>query len=115
MSKFDYMNFGIGGWDTEFVAHAGKYTEEQVVNLCIQENDWRFKPNYCNGNLLRVPTICDVKLRYARWYVKTPQNCEYDDGKGCYSYCKAGQKGSFPVWVIDFYKLKVGSNIHQQL
>jgi hypothetical protein len=116
MSKFDYMNFSVGGYDTEFVAHAGKYTEEQAINLCIQENDWRFKPNYCNGNLLRVPTICDVKLRYARWYVKTPDFCGYDDdGRGCYSYCKAGQKGSFPVWVIDFYKLKVGSNIHQQL
>ena len=75
MAKFDYMNFSVGGYDTEFVAHAGKYTEEQVINLCIRENDWKFKPNYCNGKPLRMPTIADVKLRHVRWYVKTPDFC----------------------------------------
>jgi hypothetical protein len=44
MSKFDYMNFSLGGYDTEFVAHAGKYTEEQVVNLCIQEEAGNLLP-----------------------------------------------------------------------
>jgi hypothetical protein len=104
MAKFDYMNF----FDIEFIAHAGKYTEEQAISLCIQENDWKFKPNYCNGKLLRVPTICDVKLRYVRWYVKVPDFCEYDDNEGgCYMYCKAGERGNFPVWVIEFAKLEV--------
>jgi hypothetical protein len=111
MAKFDYMNFGIGGWDTEFVANARKYTEEQTINLCVKENDWRFELDYCNGKLLRMPTIADVKLRHVRWYVKTPDFCEYDDdGRGCYSYCKAGERGCFPVWVVEFAKLEVERN-----
>lgn len=106
MSKFDYMNFNINGYDTEFVAHAKKYNEEQTIELCIQENDWRFKPEYCRGNVLRIPTINDVKLKHVRWYVKTPDFCG-SIGHGCYTYCKAGERGSFPVWVIEFSKLQI--------
>jgi hypothetical protein len=108
MAKFDYMNFSIDGWDTEFVSHAKKYTKEQAIELCIAENDWRFKPEYCNGRLLRVPTVDDVKTRHVRWYIRAPESCGYDDsGRGCYTYCKAGEKGSFPVWVVEFAKLEV--------
>ena len=43
--------------------------------------------------------------------LKTPDFCEYDDdGRGCYSYCKAGERGSFPVWVVEFAKLEVERN-----
>lgn len=108
MSKFDYMNFGYGsGHDTEFVAHAKKYTKEQTIELCIAENDWKFEPDYCNGVLLRKPGISDIKQRFVRWYVRTPENCDYDKGEGCYTYCKSNQRGSFPVWVITFKKLRL--------
>lgn len=106
MSKFEYGNFSDGMEETEFVAHAGKYTEEQAINLCVRENDWKFKPDYCNRNPLRIPTVCDVKLRYMRWYVRAPEDYWGDDKSGIYGYCKAGQKGSFPVWVIKFEDLE---------
>jgi len=25
---------------------------------------------------------------------------------GCYAFCKKGQRGSFPVWVIEFERLE---------
>lgn len=106
MSKFDYMNFSVDGYDTEFVVHAKKFTKEQAIELCIQENDWRFKKEYCLGKVLRKPTIEDVKEKTVRWYVRTPEFCGFDDNeRGCYTYCKKGEKGSFPVWVIEFNAL----------
>jgi hypothetical protein len=107
MSKFEYGDFYNGYEEVDFVANAKKYTKEQTINLCIQENDWKFKPNYCGGNLLRMPTICDVKLRYVKWYIRIPDFCGYDGGGGCYTYCKKGERGSFPVWVIKFEDLEV--------
>ena len=41
MVKFDYMNFGIGGYGTGFDANANKYTEEQAIYLCVIEDEWR--------------------------------------------------------------------------
>jgi hypothetical protein len=109
MSKFDYMNFSDGISDIEFVANAITYTKEQTIELCLAENDWRFDPKFCDGNLLRKPTTDDIFQRHVRWYIRAPEWCGFDDdGKGCYTYCKAGQKGSFPVWVIEFEKLQVG-------
>ncbi len=105
MSKFDYMNFSDGYSEIEFVAHAKKFTKEETVKLCIQENDYKFIEKYCN-NLLRKPTIEDVAEGTVRWYPVTPEFCGYD-GDGCYTYCNKGERGSFPVWVIEFDKLKI--------
>lgn len=106
MSKFDYMNFSDGR-DTEFVVHAKKFSKEEAINLCIQENDFKFMEKYCNGQLHRKPTIEDIKERTVRYYPKVPDFCGYDDkDSGCYTYCKTGVKGSFPVWVIEFEPLR---------
>lgn len=107
LSKFDYVNFSDGSWDTEFVVHAKKFTKEKAVELCLQENDWKFKTDYCNGELLRKPTIEDITEKTVRWYPQIPEFCGYDGDRGCYTYCKKGERGSFPVWVIEFEKLRV--------
>ena len=106
MSKFDYMNFNVDGWDTEFVTHAKKFSKIETLDLFIAENDWRFDEKYCNGTLLRKPTISDIKERTVRWYPKIPEDCGYDGEGGCYSYCNREERGSFPVWIIEFEELK---------
>lgn len=107
MSKFDYMNFTDGSWNIEFVVHAKKFSKEEAVNLCIQENDSMFIEKYCDGKLHRKPTLEDVRERTVRYYPIAPESCGYDGDGGCYSYCKSGEKGSFPVWVIEFEPLRV--------
>lgn len=107
MAKFDCYNFSDGRNDIEFVAHAKKYTKEQVIDLCIAENDWRFDARYCDTvDPLRLPTINDVECRFVRYYPGGLESCFANDGGPTYSYCKAGQRGSFPVWVITFSKLE---------
>lgn len=105
MSKFDYMNFSDGSRDIEFVAHAKKFTKEEAIRLCLQENDYKFMEKYCGGNLYREPTVEDVLERSVRWYPAVPEFCDFDVDGGCYTYCKKGGKGSFPVWVIEFETL----------
>jgi hypothetical protein len=100
VSKFDYMSFS-GGNDTEFVAHAKKYSKEQTIELCIGENDYRFE----DGGL-RTPTISDIDERTVKYFIKVPEYCGYDGEGGCYTYCKKDSKGSFPVWSIDFSELR---------
>ncbi len=101
MSKFDYMNFNIDGWDTGFVAHAKKYSKEDVIDFFINvENDWRM------GGFKRKPTVDDIEEKTVRWYPTVPEGCGYDGEGGCYSYCNKGERGSFPVWVIEFEKIK---------
>lgn len=106
MSKFDYMNFNIDGWDMEFVAHAKKFSKSETIDLCIGENDWRFDEKYCNGKILRIPTIEDIKERTVRYYPRVPEGCGLDVEGGCYTYCKREERGSFPVWVIVFEELE---------
>lgn len=106
MSKFDYMNFSDGR-NTEFVVHANKYTKEEAIELCIQENDYKFMEEYCGNQLHRHPTPKDVKERAVRYYPVIPEFCGCDDEGGCYTFCKKGERGSFPVWVIEFEQLKI--------
>lgn len=71
LPRFQYMNFYGGSEGAEFVVHAKTYTKEQAVELFVSEND-------CE------PTVDDVQQRYARWYVRRPDGCGYDDdGCGC--------------------------------
>ena len=105
MSIYDYGNFNDGCQDVEFVAHAKKYTKQEAIELCIAENDWKFDEKYCDGDLLRVPTIEDVKENTARYYPHAPESCDFDGEGGCYSYCKVGERGSFPVWVRVTYTM----------
>ncbi len=96
------MNF-TDGLNHEFVAHAKKFTKEEMMSLCVAENGLDF-----HGEKLRKPTISDIKERTVRYFVKRPDYCGYDTDGGCYTYCNKGQRGSFPVWVIEFNDLKVG-------
>lgn len=103
MSKFDYMNFNIDGWDTELVVNAKKFSKEEAVVIFMIENA------HILETARRKPTIEDVTERTVRWYPRVPDWCSYDgdEDNGCYSYCRSGERGSFPVWVIEFELLEV--------
>lgn len=98
LSRFDYMNFTDGSWDFEFVAHAKKFSKIETLNLFMIENEHLFSEG------CRKPTIDDVKEATVRWYPIAPDDCDLEGG--CYSYCKRNERGSFPVWIIEFEKLK---------
>lgn len=102
MSKFDFMNFE-GGFDTEFVAHAKKYTKEEAVRHCIAENEWKFE----GKSDIKVPSVEDVKERQVKYFVNKPDYCGFDTEGGCYTFCEVNARGSFPVWVIEFEGLRV--------
>lgn len=88
MSKFDYENFS-DGWNTEFVAHAKKFTKREALDLFKQENGHLFSERY------REPTIEDITERTVRWYPKVPEWCGYDGDGGCYSYCNRKEEEVF--------------------
>ena len=100
MAKFDYTNFSDGSYDIEFVVNANKFSKEEVLDLFAEENGWKLE-----GGELREPKLEDIVQRSVRWYVRSPYWCDYE-GEGIYSYCMKGERGSFPVWVIEFEKLK---------
>ena len=100
VAKFDYVNFNDGSYDIEFVVNANKFNKEQTLDLFAEENTWKLEEG-----ILREPTLEDIVQRSARWYVKSPYWCDYE-GEGIYSYSRKGERGSFPVWVIEFEKLK---------
>lgn len=99
MSKFDYMNFTDGSWNVEFVAHAKKFSRIGTLNLFMIENEHLFSEGY------RKPTIQDIRERTVRWHPIAPEDCDLEGG--CYSYCNRRERGSFPVWVIEFDGLKI--------
>lgn len=101
MSKFTYMNFSDDCIDIEFVAHAKKFTKHNTIYECIMHNHDLF----CTGKL-RCPDEDDVFEARVRWYVKPPWDLLDVFPDGCYSYCD-DEKGSFPVWVIQFDKLRI--------
>ena len=91
MSKFDYMEF-TGSSSNEFVVHAKKYTKEEALELAVEEMG------------LGAIELDEVIERYCRYYVRVPDFCGYDGDSngGCYTYCGKGERGAFPVWVIEF-------------
>lgn len=98
MSKFDYMGFGYdGGSDDMFVAHAKKYSAAEAVEICKQENDYLIEERE-----LREPTIADVQEAYCAFRFGVSE--EWPDG--CYTFVGKGEPGAFPVWVIDYGKLR---------
>ena len=109
MSKFDYMNF-YGGYDIKFVVHAKKHSKQEAIELCLVENDDRFKHKYAGLRLCRIPRIEDVEEWSVRYFVKAPEATCHDREGGIYSFCKPGKRGSFPVWVISMDRLRISSN-----
>ncbi|MPN47036.1 hypothetical protein SDC9_194636 [bioreactor metagenome] len=100
-TKFDFMAFGYSAGDTDiFVAHAAKYTPQDAVDLFIREYGHRFVPNGYNPQL-RKPTVSDVQEARSAYRFGYP---EWPDG--CYTLVGDGEAGSFPVWIIDFEKLR---------
>ncbi len=97
MSKFDYGAFGYSACASDmFVAHAGKYSREETLGLCVEEYSHRFNED------LRKPTILDVEMLYCAF--RFGVSPEWPDG--CYTLFGKYQRGAFPVHVIDFAKLK---------
>ncbi len=102
MARFDMMGFSDGGWrDTLFVAHAKKYTKEQVVAECINEYSNRFDED---DSPLREPTIHDVKEGCVGFRLGVDNHVWPE---GCYTFVRERSPGSFPVWIIDFEILEV--------
>ena len=100
MANFDIMTFSDGGWrDTSLVAHAKKYTKEQIVEECISEYG-----EMLDENQLRKPTVDDVKEGFVAFRFGVDSNAWPD---GCYTFVQKGDPGSFPVWIIDFESLEV--------
>ena len=105
MSRFDHMAFGYSAGSSDiFVAHANKYTAEQVVKMCLTEYEYKFKGTYGHGRCaraLREPNVYDVQDGFCAFRFGNP---EYPDG--CYTFVGENERGAFPVYVIDFDTLK---------
>lgn len=99
--KFTGMNFQIDGYDYMYVAHANKFTKEQSIEQCMDENHWRFE-----NEELRIPCIDDVNKAHVKYFINPPADCSSDLKGGVYSFCAKGDVGSFPVWIIAFAKLR---------
>ena len=98
MSKFDYMNFSDGDSDIEFVVNAKKFTKKQALEFFKEENEGC--EDRLNFDKLNIDIIKEKTVRY---YPKYPGYSGFDsDNEGGYTYCGKGERGSFPVWVIEF-------------
>ncbi len=97
MSKFTAMMFNDGSREVQFVAHAKKYTKEEMLKELKKEHDFNNEGIY--NNL----TVGDVYERQVKYYVKVPDFCGFDDDcdTGCYTFCNKDSRGSFTAWVVD--------------
>lgn len=107
MSKFDFMAFGYSAGDSDmFVAHAKKYTPKETVALCKREYEYKFRNHtFWIGRpvaALREPTVDDVLEAHCAF--RFGVSGEWPDG--CYTLVGDNETGSFPVYVIDFDRLK---------
>lgn len=110
MSDFKFMSFGYDAGDHDmFVAHAKKYTATETVDLCKREFEYLFRNRRIAGKevkALREPTIHDVCNDYCAFRFGM-----YGWPGGCYTFVSNKERGSFPVWVIDFSVLKLPCKI----
>lgn len=92
MAKFEYTEFR-GGTHDEFVVHAKKYSKEEAIEIMVEETAY--------DGIIELEA---VQKQWCRYYVRVPDFCNYDDGEGggCYTYCNEGERGAFPVWVIEY-------------
>lgn len=90
MANFDFMEF-TGGRCREFVAHAQKYSKEEAIQIMRDETG-------CNEEA----DPESVQNRWCRYYVRAPDFCDFDGDGGCYTYCDEGERGAFPVWVVEY-------------
>lgn len=89
MSKFTTMVFRDDSQDTDFVAHANKFSKEEVLLELEKET------GICNKK------IEDIEEAYCKYYVSVPNWCDYDGEGGCYCFCGDSDKGRFPVYKIN--------------
>lgn len=102
-STFDCMVF-TGGPSDEFVAHAEKYTKEEVLKLIKEEYSYNIEIGE-----YREPNLEDIKEEFVRWYVRVPDWCGFEGGntEGCYSFCSENERGSFKVYVVEINDLRI--------
>jgi len=103
MAKFDYMAFGYSPGDSDmFVANAKMYSTEETVELCKSEYDYKFLGKRALHPDFRKPTPDDVQDAYCAF--RFGLSPEWPDG--CYTLVGEGERGAFPVHVIDFERLR---------
>jgi hypothetical protein len=100
MAKFDFMVFD----DDSFVANANVYTKEQVLELFNGSEKPFAYQKMLNAKTGRIATIDDVNESICKYVAKAPEG--HDFKGGCYILHKAG-RGSFKVWYIDTWSLKI--------
>lgn len=108
MSSFDFMGFGYDGEnDKMFVAHAKKYSAAETVDLCRREFDILFQDHQSAYGRqvkgLREPTVEDVQSAHCAFRLGIDRENWPD---GCYTLVEPDAPGAFPVWVIDYCRLK---------
>lgn len=107
MSSFDFAGFSDGGNFPVFVAHARKYTTEDTVRLCKIEYEHLFEINDRHRQeweqRFQEPTIDDVQKKACAFRFGVSDEWP----NGCYTLVSDGEGGSFPVYVIDFDRLKL--------
>ena len=105
MTKFDFMAFGYSeGCADMFVAHAQKHGKEEAVEICKREYDYKFIGfDAYRGKVtpLREPTLDDVQEAHCAFRLGI-----HEWPHGCYTLVGGGETGAFPVYVIDFDRLK---------
>lgn len=109
MNNFEFSGFNTGGgFDSLFVLNATKYTKQQAVELCKREYEHRFKDDgfFSKRGIrpLRVPTEADVEEKYCAFRLGFDFDEDYT--RGCYTLVNKGDRGAFPVLVIDFENLE---------
>jgi len=102
------MVFEGGYEEEEFVVHAKKFTEEEAV-----EEMFKYALDSELSHEEEILELC--RKKYVKFYGKAPSYVEdYEDFEhGCYTFCKEGTGGSFPVWVfplVDVRELLGGDN-----
>lgn len=95
MSKFDYTGLvDDDGFDSMFIANSARYNVRDVLEL--------FNREYSDRDDFREPTEDDVEKRYCIHRIGA--SLEWPNGH--YVLTDDGERGSFPVWVIDFRWLR---------
>lgn len=99
MAKFDFMVFD----DDSFVVHASKYTKEQALELFNSEEGSYYYKKMLEAGKCRAATIDDVEKSWCKWVAKAPFGHDFEGG--CY-LARTGGRGSFPIWIIDVWRLR---------
>ena len=85
-----------------FVANAKTHSAMETAELCKSEYDYKFRSDEKRGPNYREPTPDDVMGAHCAF--RFGLSSERPDG--CYVLVGEGERGAFPIHVIDFEKLR---------